>query len=73
MSNKVKTLKHKKPHILLFHFFILFLLFYIKIDEKSYENIFIFYYIEYMTIKDWKYVKMNSVNPLYLNTNKVNG
>ena len=26
-----------------------------------------------MTIKDSKYVKINSVNPLYLNTNKVNG
>ena len=26
-----------------------------------------------MTIKDSKYVKINSVNPLYLNFNKVNG
>ena len=26
-----------------------------------------------MTIKDWKYVKINSVNPLYLIFNKVNG
>ena len=26
-----------------------------------------------MTIKDSKYVKINSVNPLYLNINKVNG
>ena len=37
----------------------------IKIDEKSYRNIFI-YYIGYMTIKGLKYVKINSVNPLYL-------
>ena len=44
----------------------------IKIDEKSYKNILI-YYIGYMTIKDSKYVKTNSVNPLYLIINKLNG
>ena len=44
----------------------------IKIDEKSYKNILI-YYIGYVTIKDSKYVKINSVNPLYLIFNKVNG
>ena len=36
----------------------------IKIDEKSYKNIFI-YYIGYVTIKDLKYVKINSVNTLF--------
>ena len=35
----------------------------IKIDEKSYKNILI-YYIGYMTIKGSKYVKINGVNPL---------
>ena len=44
----------------------------IKIDEKSYKNIFV-YYIGYVTIKYSKYVKINSVNPLYLIFNKVNG
>ena len=34
-----------------------------KIDEESYENIFI-HYIGYVTIKE--YVKIYSVNPLYL-------
>ena len=43
----------------------------IKIDEKSYKNIFI-YYIGYVTIKDLKYVKVNSVNFLYLTFSKVN-
>ena len=43
----------------------------IKIDEKSYRNILI-YYIEYVTIKDSKYVKINRVNPLYLIINKLN-
>ena len=38
----------------------------IKIDEKSYKNIFI-YHIDYMKIK------INSENPLYLIFNKVNG
>ena len=43
----------------------------IKIDEKSYESIFI-YYIEYVTFKDLRYIKINSVNPLYRITNKIN-
>ena len=43
----------------------------IKIDEKSYKNIFI-YYIGYVTIKDSKYVIINRVNPLYLIFGKVN-
>ena len=44
----------------------------IKIDEKSYENILI-YYIEYMVIKDSKYVKINIVNPSYIIFSKANG
>ena len=43
----------------------------IKIDEKSYKNILI-YYIAYVTIKNSKYVKINSINPLYLVLNKMN-
>ena len=34
----------------------------IKMDETFYKNILI-YYIGYVTIKDLKYVKINSVNP----------
>ena len=44
----------------------------IEINEKSYESIFI-YYIGYVTIKGHKYLKINSVNPLYLFFSKVNG
>ena len=44
----------------------------IKIDEKSYKYILI-YYTGYETIKDSKYVKINSVNPLYLIFIKLNG
>ena len=44
----------------------------IKIDENSYIDILLFH-IAYVTIKDLKYVKINSVNPLYLIFNKVNG
>ena len=44
----------------------------IKIDEKSYKNIFI-YYIGYVTIKDSKYIKSHGVNTLYLIFNTVNG
>ena len=42
----------------------------IKIDENSYKNILI-YYIGYVTIKE--YVKICSVNPLYLISRYVNG
>ena len=37
----------------------------IKIDENSYKDILI-YYIGYVTFKDLKYIKVNSVNSLYL-------
>ena len=43
----------------------------VKIDEKSYKNILI-HYIGYVTIKDSKYVKINSVNLLFLILNKAN-
>ena len=39
---------------------------------KSQKNILI-YHIAYVTIKDSKYVKINSVNPLYLMLNRMNG
>ena len=42
----------------------------IKIDEKSYKNI-LMYYIGYVMIKDSKYVKINNVNPLYFIFNEV--
>ena len=44
----------------------------IKIDGKSYKGILI-YYIGYVMIKYLKYVKINSVNPLYLIFKEVNG
>ena len=43
-----------------------------EIDEKSDKNIFI-YYIGHLMIKDSKYIKIYSVNPLYLIFSKVNG
>ena len=44
----------------------------IKIDEKPYKN-FLIYYIGYVTIKDSKYIEINSVNSLYLTFSKMNG
>ena len=44
----------------------------IKIDEKSHKSI-IICSIAYVTIKDWKYVKINSINRLYFIFNKING
>ena len=37
----------------------------LKIDKKAYKNVGI-YYLSYITVKDSYYVKINSVNPLYL-------
>ena len=47
-------------------------LFKIKIDVKSYKSILI-YYMGYAKINGSKYLKINSVNPLCLTINKVNG
>ena len=44
----------------------------LKIDKKSYKSIDI-YYIGYITRKYSDYVKINSVNPLYLIIDKVDG
>ena len=44
----------------------------LKIDKKSYKNIDI-YYIGYITVKDSNYVKINTVNPLYLIISEVDG
>ena len=41
-----------------------------KIDKKSYKNIDM-YYINYITVKD--HLNINSVNPLYLIINEVDG
>ena len=42
----------------------------LKIDKKSCKNINI-YYVGYITMKDSDYVKINSVNSLYLIIDKV--
>ena len=43
----------------------------IKTDEKSYKIL--IYYIGYVAIKDLRCIKINSVNPLYLITDKIIG
>ena len=44
----------------------------LKIDKKSYKNIDI-YYIGYIIMKHSDYVKINSINPLPLIIDKVDG
>ena len=44
----------------------------LKIDKKSYKNIDI-YYVGYVTVKDSYYVKINSVNALYLIISEADG
>ena len=45
---------------------------FLKINKKSYKSIGISY-IEYITMKIYDYVKFNSVNPLCIIINKVDG
>ena len=74
MSNKVKEIDIKNQTYYFFDDIINiknFSLNNIELDEKSYKNILI-YYIGYVTIKDSKYVKINSTSPLYPIFNKVN-
>ena len=42
----------------------------LKIDKKSYKNMNI-YYTGYIALKDFDYVNIHSVNPLYLIIDKV--
>ena len=44
----------------------------LKINKKSHKNIDIFY-IDYITVKDYDYVKVNNVNLLYLIVSEVDG
>ena len=44
----------------------------LKLDKKSQKSIDI-YYIVYIAVKDSDYVKVNSLNPLYLFTDNVEG
>ena len=74
MSDKVKDLNMKNCTYYFFNDIINIKSFdpnNIKIDEKSYKNIFI-YCIEYVTFKDSKYIKIYSVKPLYLIFRNVN-
>ena len=68
MSNKVKDLDVKNRTYCFFDDIINIKNFdpnNIKTDEKSRKNILV-YSIRYVTIKDSKYVKINSVNAIYL-------
>ena len=74
MSNKVKDISIKSRNYYFFDDIVdirNFGLSNIKIDEKSYKNI-LLYYTGYVTIKDLKYVKINSINSLYLLITEIN-
>ena len=75
MSNKVKDIDIKNHTYYFFNVIINIKNFdpnNIKIDEKFCKNVLI-YCIGYVTMKDSKYAKIFSVNPLYLVFNKKNG
>ena len=74
MSNKFKDIDIKNHMYYFFNSIINIKIFdpnKIKIDEKSYKNILI-YYIGNVPIKNSKYVKISSVNPLYLIISQLN-
>ena len=73
MSNKVKDMDIKNQICYFFDDIINIKKFRsnnIKISKRQYKNILI-YYIGYMTIRELKDVKIDSVNPLCLIFNKV--
>ena len=75
MSNKVKDINLKNHTYYIFNYIVNIKNFdpnNIKIDEKPYKDILI-YYIGYVTIEDLKYVKIHILNPLYRIFSKVNG
>ena len=66
MNNKFKDIDIKNHTPLLFQWYYQYKNFdpnKAKIDEKLHKNIFICY-IGYVTIKNSKYIRINSVNPL---------
>ena len=88
MSNTVKDIDTKNGKYYIFNDIINYKNFdpnNIKIGENSYKNYIkqnlkseksykiLIYYIGYVTIKDFKYVKIDSVNPLYFTFDNVNG
>ena len=73
MSNKVNNISIKNHTYYFFNDIInikSFDSYNIKINENSYKNILI-YYIGHVTIKDSKFIKINTVNPLYFIFSKV--
>ena len=75
MSNKVNEIDIKNQTYYIFNDIIKIKNFdpnNIKIDEKSYTNVLI-YYIGYVKIKYSKYVKISYVKHLYVIFNKVKG
>ena len=75
MNNKIKDIDIKNHTYYFFDDIINIKIFdpdKVTIDEKLYKSILICY-TGYVTIKDLKYVKINSVNPLYHIIDKVNG
>ena len=41
--------------------------------DKTHKKKILIYYFGYVTVKDLRYIKVNSVNPLRLINNKING
>ena len=43
-----------------------------RIDDKQYK-FFLIFYIGYLAVKNFSYIKISSANPLYIISNKING
>ena len=74
MSNKFKDIDIKKHKYYFLDDIISIKIFdrnKIREDEKSYKN-FLIYYIRYVAIKILKYIKIDSINPLYYIIHKGN-
>ena len=73
MSNKAKDIDIKNRTQYFFNYIVNMNNFDPNIIKITSQKNILIYYIGYITIKEWKYIKINSINPLHLIFSKVNG
>ena len=73
MSNKAKDIDIKDRTQYFFNYIVNMNNFDPNIIKITSQKNILIYYIGCITIKEWKYIKINSINPLHLIFSKVNG
>ena len=73
MSNKAKDIDIKNRTQYFFNYIVNMSNFDPNIIKITSQKNILIYYIGYITIKEWKYIKINSINSLHLIFSKMNG